>query len=412
MCGKAHELPKPPELVLGMPVMVHAIHSESEHAELNGYEGKIAGPPDADGCYPICMKLTEEVVMLPESMIKTQVYTGMGAMWDGRKEFKSRAVRDEDGNVVLPPLPPPKRMPEKKKGKDANGIFFRNFGMMVKEGLSVERYGYLGPEPIWYPQTGVKHPKNLLWMDTAMQTLSIGLSRTDPYLERFPAADISKIVCWNDGDTASSFGGRRGEGYTTDGGSSLGSTLGSLTLTQGRARPGGGALPPVAELLAEGPRPKVKKRTAGSWSRGPEASPPGSMRRDLTLEVATDGGEAKPAYLHLRCSSTKVRFFLATCFSTLAGRPITEQLAPSDRSAKPVKFEPPPLGVPKDHQKALIGMKACITGGVKVNWSPYVSLRRFTRVTCDAAGYVAALDLPTPCDLDMDLLDFGCLLGQ
>lgn len=38
MCGKIHELPKKPELKIGLTVMVHAIDPRSPHAELNGYE--------------------------------------------------------------------------------------------------------------------------------------------------------------------------------------------------------------------------------------------------------------------------------------------------------------------------------------------------------------------------------------
>ena len=107
MCGHIHELPREPELKAGLPVMVHAIDPRSPHFSLNGLGGKIIGPPDKDACYPIRLNSTGEVVLLPDSMIKTQVFSEMGTMYDGRKQFKSRASRDEEGRVVLPPLPPP-----------------------------------------------------------------------------------------------------------------------------------------------------------------------------------------------------------------------------------------------------------------------------------------------------------------
>jgi hypothetical protein len=46
------------------------------------------------------------------------------------------------------------------------------------------------------------------------------------------------------------------------------------------------------------------------------------------------------------------------------------------------RWEPPPLGKPGDHRKLLIALREFVTRA-KVNWSPYVAIRRFTRVGCD-----------------------------
>jgi hypothetical protein len=60
-------------------------------------------------------------------------------MYDGRKEFKSRAVEDEEGRQVLPPLPTPKKMAVPKKKKPNMGLFLRNFSMFIQDGIKVER---------------------------------------------------------------------------------------------------------------------------------------------------------------------------------------------------------------------------------------------------------------------------------
>jgi len=40
------------------------------------------------------------------------------------------------------------------------------------------------------------------------------------------------------------------------------------------------------------------------------------------------------------------------------------------------------LGKPADHRKLLIALREFVTKA-KVNWSPYVAIRRFVRVGCD-----------------------------
>jgi hypothetical protein len=142
MCGKIHQLPPPPELEVGLLVMIYAINPLENPAnarELNGQMGEVVGAPDVDGCYPIRLRQSGEVVLIPKLMLKTQVFTAAGTMFDSRKEFKSRAVLDENGKVVLPPLPPPKLKPEKKQ-RQSLGPFLKNFSIFIQAGVEVERW--------------------------------------------------------------------------------------------------------------------------------------------------------------------------------------------------------------------------------------------------------------------------------
>ena len=40
------------------------------------------------------------------------------------------------------------------------------------------------------------------------------------------------------------------------------------------------------------------------------------------------------------------------------------------------------MGKPADHRKLLIALREFVTK-TKVNWSPYVAIRRFVRIGCD-----------------------------
>jgi len=105
--------------------------------------------------------------------------------------------------------------------------------------------------------------------------------------------------------------------------------------------------------------------------------------------------------------------YIATCLSALTGVEITEATPPEERGSNAVKsrYDPPPLGKPRDQHKTLIALRDCVHNAKpKVNWSPYVNLRRFSRCTVDSEGYVVGLALPE-CEVVMDLTDLGPLLG-
>ncbi len=75
-------------------------------------------------------------------------------------------------------------------------------------------------------------------------------------------------------------------------------------------------------------------------------------------------------------------------------------------------FDAPPLGKPKEHHKTLIALRPLVKGfGVRLNWSPYVPLRRFKKVVTDPDGYVKEL-LLGDCGVEMHLASLGCLLGE
>jgi hypothetical protein len=59
-------------------------------------------------------------------------------MFDGRFALKSRVQKDADGNSFLPPLPPCTTIVRDPK-RQGLGVLLRNFGMLVKEGLRLER---------------------------------------------------------------------------------------------------------------------------------------------------------------------------------------------------------------------------------------------------------------------------------
>jgi hypothetical protein len=47
----------------------------------------------------------------------------------------------------------------------------------------------------------------------------------------------------------------------------------------------------------------------------------------------------------------------------------------------------------------------------KLNWSPYVALRRFNKIETDMQGYVVKVNLPE-CGADIDLSEFGNIIGE
>ena len=135
VCGRIHALPELPELSQGTAVMIDMIPPD-QTAELNLMEGKIAGLPDERGEFPVLVKASGRVVRLPKAWIKVRVFTDMGLMYDERKEFKSR--KDDDG--FLPPLEPPPPPPRRvNNGRQAMGLFLRNFRKFVKDGVCAER---------------------------------------------------------------------------------------------------------------------------------------------------------------------------------------------------------------------------------------------------------------------------------
>jgi len=272
------------------------------------------------------------------------------------------------------------------------------------------RYGSHGPVTIEYPQTGVSHPIALLWMDTALSTLILGVNKDDPYKARWDLRLVTKIVCWNDGDTLSDYGHGNKDDWSTDG-DTIESERSSVDGFDFRGGGGGGGGGAVVR--------KSKARASSQWREPVGRLPQGSMRRDLTLVISDkladdESWTAKldpvvSTFVHLRMSSTKVRLYVATCLASLTEKPITEEVAPEFRGARAVVYEPPPLGKPKDHQKALIGMKPLVHRG-KLNWSPYVALRRFNKLQFDADGFVSRIMLPE-CEVEMDFTDLGCVLG-
>jgi len=137
MCGKVHNLPAAPKLDVGLPVMVHAIDLASPHAELNGLGGKIMGAPDSRRCYPVKLNRTGEIVLLHQNMLKTQLFTQLGTLYQDDKVFNSKATRDEEGRVVLPPVAPKPPPPPPKPKRVSLGLFLRNFSQFVKDGLKV-----------------------------------------------------------------------------------------------------------------------------------------------------------------------------------------------------------------------------------------------------------------------------------
>jgi hypothetical protein len=137
MCGGVHALPAAPALDVGRAVMVHAIDTNSPHAPLNGLGGKILGAPDSHKCYPVKLNRSGEIVLLPQALLKTQLFTQHGTLYQDDKKFKAKARRDANGCVVLPPLKPQPPPPPPKPKRISLGLFLRNFGQFAKEGLKV-----------------------------------------------------------------------------------------------------------------------------------------------------------------------------------------------------------------------------------------------------------------------------------
>ena len=148
----------------------------------------------------------------------------------------------------------------------------------------------------------------------------------------------AQIVCWNDGDTNSSYGrGDPQKDWSTDGGSlpSIGtaqaSPLGAVaSAATATATPTAAATPAATAADSEAASVASSHSTARSvgatqpkWSsRNPDGDSATSLRRDLTLVVVKQRAEAgswaqaldpvTPLYVHLRLPSTKVRFYVAT----------------------------------------------------------------------------------------------------
>jgi len=312
ICGKTHELPAKPGMAVGTNIMVHAIDGKSAHADLNGFGGKVCGPPDADGAYPVKITMSGETVLLPDVMLKTQVFGHMGTMYDGRMTFNSRAVRDEKGNVVLPPLPPPKPKPPKPKPKPRLGLFLRNFQGFFKDGFPCERYQWHGPRAMWFPATGVERPASLFWSEAAGHVLGVGLSKQDPYLSKWPLGMLKQLVSWNDGDTEQDHG-LWDEGATmwSTAGDSLPSVWTDDSHTGGGGGGGGwrfgdGGVPGKAAATAA----KAAKKAKWSSKHPDGEESPNSERRTLTLVLVKDPDDAmawaakldppEPLYVHLR----------------------------------------------------------------------------------------------------------------
>jgi len=358
MCGKIHPLPVKPELSNGLTVMVAAIDPRSSHADLNGLEGRISGPPDRDGCYPITLVRTGEIVLLPKSMLKIQVFTEYGTRYNTKTVYKASA---------LPPIPPTTQ--QERKPQISLGLFLRNFRLLVKDGIELERYEQIGPIPTPYPQYGAKRNKTLFWTNSSMSTIWLGSDKKDPYKYPIVVKCIYDIICWADAD--------EDDDEEVD---------------------------HVTEAFSEDMFTKHPK--------GP------SMAKDLSLAIkANDSGGSwadrlesqSSTYVHLRMASEKSRMYVSTCLAALCDVAITNPIAPTDRSFSTAVLDPPPLGKPKDHQKALLGMKEAIA--TKLNWSSYVALRRFNKIETDEKGYVHKV-LLSECGVDVDLSEFGNILGE
>jgi hypothetical protein len=76
-------------------------------------------------------------VLLHQNMLKTQLFTQLGTLYQDDKVFNSKATRDEDGRVVLPPVAPKPPPPPPKPKRVSLGLFLRNFSQFVKDGLKV-----------------------------------------------------------------------------------------------------------------------------------------------------------------------------------------------------------------------------------------------------------------------------------